>query len=297
MGIVADASVGSVTGVEQRCHKGLVAMSRQWKSYLIMILIAAEVLLITYLDYFMRNTFYSLEVLYCLPVIQAARLEALRAMRRSDSHNPLIAAVAVALVWSVTEAYVIWPEYPWQAFVLNIFTRTVTFTVIGRVLNKLWRERGVAMKDPLTQLASRFDFFERFEIEQERSERSNSPYSLLYVDIDHFKSFNDARGRQSGDAVLQAIAAILRDNSRRIDIVGRLGEDDFVLAYPDTDEPTCIKLAERIQQAADTAFRRHGWPLSLSMGHITETGIRLNANEALREAGVKLSAVREAKSR
>jgi diguanylate cyclase (GGDEF)-like protein len=270
-------------------------MSRQWKSFLILILIAAEVLLITYLDYFMRNTFYSLEVLYCLPVIQAARLGAIHAMRRSDSHSPIIAAVAVALVWSVTEALIIWPDYPWQAFAMNMFTRSVTFTVIGRVLNKLWRERGVALKDPLTQLASRFDFFERFGIEQERSERSNSPFSLVYIDIDRFNSFNEERGRQTGDAVLQMLADILRDNSRRIDIVGRLGDDDFVLAYPDTDEPTCIKLVERIQQAADTAFRRRGWPLSLSVGHITEIGIRLNANEALREAGMKLNAVRASK--
>lgn len=270
-------------------------MSRQWKNYLILILIAAEVLLITFLNYLMRDTFFSLEVLYCLPVIQAARLGSIRAMRRSDSHNPTIAAVAVALVWSVAEALVIWPEFPWQAFVLNMFTRSVTFTVIGRVLNKLWKERGGTLKDPLTQLASRFDFFERFEIEQERSERSCSPYSLLYIDVDHFKSFNDERGHQTGDAALQALASILRENSRRIDIVGRIGGDEFVLAYPDTDESTCIKLVERIQQAADKAFRRRGWPITLSVVHLTQTGIRLNANEVLREVEMKMSAYKEAK--
>ena len=270
-------------------------MSRQWKSYLILMLIAAEVLLITYLDYSMRDTFYSLEVLYCLPVIQAARLEALSSKRRSDTANPVIAAVAVALIWSVAEVLVVWPEYPLLAFVLNLLTRSVTFTVIGRVLNKLWKERGVARKDPLTQLASRFDFFERFEIEQERSERSDSPYSLVYIDIDNFESFIAERGQQNGDGVLQAIADVLRDNSRRIDIVGRLGGGGFVLAFPDTDESTCLMLVERIQHELDKAMRKRGWPISLSLGHVTETGIRLNANQALQAAGMKLDATREAK--
>lgn len=270
-------------------------MRRQWKNYLILMLIAAEVLMITLLDYFMRDTFYSLEILYCLPVIQAARLGALHSMRRSDSHNPVIAAIIVALIWSVTEAVVIWPDYPLQAFVLNLFTRSITFTVIGRVLNKLWKERGVALKDPLTQLASRFDFFERFEIEQERSERSGSPYSLVYIDVDDLESFNAERGRQTGDAMLQAIAEVLRDNSRRIDIVGRLGGGEFVLAYPDTDESTCLMLVERIQDAADKALRKRGWPVTLSVGYVTETGIRLNANQVLKEAGMKLEAIRQAK--
>ncbi|MDD2699982.1 MAG: GGDEF domain-containing protein [Sideroxydans sp.] len=259
------------------------------------ILIAAEVMAIAYLDFLARATYFSLEVLYCLPVIQAAQLGTLQAMRRSDSHNPTIAAIAVALVWSAAEALVIWPEFPWQAFALNVFTRSVTFTVIGRVVNKLWKERGRVDKDPLTQLASRFDFFERFEIELERSERSGSPYSMVYIDIDHFKSFNDERGHQTGDAALQLLADILRDNSRRIDIVTRISGDDFVLVYPDTEESTCIELVERIRQDADKAFRRRGWPVSLSVGHITETGIRLNGNEALREAEVKMNSDRKAK--
>lgn len=269
-------------------------MSRQLKSILSVILIAAEVLAITYLDYLMRATFFSLEVLYCLPVIQAAQLGTIRAMRRSDSHNPTIAAIAVAVVWSAAEAIVIWPEFPWQAFALNIFTRSVTFTVIGRVVNKLWKERRNVTNDPLTQLASRFDFFERFEIELERSERSRSPYSLVYIDVDHLQSFNDDRGRESGDGVLQALADVLRENSRRIDIAARLGGDEFVLAYPDTDESTCIGLVERIRQDADKAFRRRGWPVSISIGHITETGMRLNGNEALREAETKMNLDRKA---
>ncbi|MBU1214653.1 MAG: GGDEF domain-containing protein [Gammaproteobacteria bacterium] len=258
------------------------------KNYLILILIAAEVLGITYLDYLVRNTFFSLDVLYCLPVIQAARLGAIHAMRRSDSQHPTFVAIAVALAWSLAEVAIIWPEFPWQALAMNLFTRSVTFTVIGRVVTKLWKEREFAFKDSLTQLANRYDFFDRFEIEQERSERSGSPYSLLYIDVDNFKALNDERGHQTGDAALQALASVLRENSRRVDIVSRFGGDEFVMVFPDTDEPTCLELVKRIQHAADTAFRRRGWPISLSVGHVTETGYRLNANDILREADMRM---------
>ncbi|MHB1115459.1 GGDEF domain-containing protein [Sideroxydans sp.] len=270
-------------------------MSRQWKKYLILILIAAEVLLITVLDYLVRETFFSLEVLYCLPVIQGARLGAIQAMRRTDSYYPTIVAIAVALVWSSAELLIAWPDFPWQAFLLNMFTRSVTFTVIGRVVTKLWKEREYAYKDSLTQLATRYDFFNRFEVEQARSERSGSPYSVLYIDIDHFKRLNDKRGHQAGDAALQTLANILRENSRVVDIVARFGGDEFVLVFPDTDESACVELVKRIQHAANIEFRKRGWQISLSVGHLTETGSRLNMNDILHEADVKMYADKNGK--
>ncbi len=262
-------------------------MSKQ-NNIFVLFLIAGEVLLITYLDYLGRGTFYSLEVLYCLPVIQAAPLGAIHAMRRSDTQIPTVVAVTVALIWSLGEVAVVWPEFPWAAFALNVFTRSVTFTVIGRVMAKLWKEREFAFKDPLTRLANRVDFFDRFEIERARSARTGKPYSFLFIDVDRFKMLNDQRGHQVGDQALKALADILTANSRRIDIVARFGGDEFVLVLPDTDEAACTFLVERIRQAADEEFARRGWPISLSIGGITEIGDRLSANEIVREADAKM---------
>lgn len=269
-------------------------MTQPLNKFSILLLVVAETLLVSYLDYTQAGTYYSLDVLYCLPVIQAARLGAIHAMRRTDSQMPTFIAIVVALMWSMVEVIIVWPTYPLSAFVLNVFTRSVTFTVIGRVVAKLWKEREYALKDPLTNLANRFDFFERFEIEQLRSERTGNPFSLLFIDIDRFKKLNDDRGHQVGDEALKMLANILRGNSRRIDIVARFGGDEFVLVFPETDEQSCAVLVDRIKLTAEKEFLKQGWSIALSIGQITETGKKRGVNEILREADAKMySAKRE----
>jgi GGDEF domain-containing protein len=189
-------------------------MSRTTSTVWRFILVVAEILLITLFDYKLAATYFSLDVLYCLPVIQAAQIGAIRSMRRSDRQTSTIIGVLSAVAWSVAEAAIIWPGFPPVAFAMNVFTRSVTFTVLGRVVAKLWKEREYSRKDALTGLANRLEFSERFEAEQLRSERSGNPYSLLFIDIDLFKILNDQHGHHVGDKALKAVAEILNDNSR-----------------------------------------------------------------------------------
>src|SRR3989338_2050165 len=185
-------------------------------------LIASEVFLITFLNYRGVETYYSLDVLYCLPVIQVTSLSSIRALRRTDSQIPTLVAILCALAWGFSEIAIAWPDYPMGAFALNIFTRSVTLTVLGRVVTKLWIEREYSRKDQLTDLANRLEFLERFEIEQLRSERSGNPYSLLYIDIDQFKALNDSHGHPIGDDALKVLATLLKENSRAVDTVARI---------------------------------------------------------------------------
>ncbi len=165
-----------------------------------------------------------------------------------------------------------WPYFPRTAFVLNTFTRSVVFTVIGRVLVKLWREREYAHIDVLTGLANRLELLERLKLEQGRSERSRRPYSLLFIDIDEFKSMNDLYGHQGGDEALKILAEILRSSSRKVDVPARLGGDEFVLLLPDTDEQSCDILIKRIEASTKQAFEGRSWPISLSIGRTTNVG-------------------------
>ena len=258
-------------------------------------LVIAEVLLITYLNYKVAGTFYSFDVLYCLPVIQAARLGALHSMRRTDTHIPTVTAVVVAVAWSLVEAAIIWPDFPLSALAMNIFTRSVTFAVISRVVTTLWREREFARKDALTDLGNRVEFFERFGIEQIRSERSGLPYSLLFIDIDKFKMLNDNLGHQVGDTALKTLADILRHNSRRIDTVSRFGGDEFVLLLPETDPQSCEILVNRIDLAAASEFKARNWPISLSIGQITETGNKRSVDVILHDVDTKMYSAKRAK--
>jgi diguanylate cyclase (GGDEF)-like protein len=263
-------------------------MTKQTNLFGRFLLVVAEVLLIAYLEYQEAKAYISLDVLYCLPVIQAARLGAIQALRRTDSQAPTIIAVLVAIIWSMVEASIVWPNYPIKALVLNIFTRSVTFTVIARVVTRLWQEREYGRRDMLTSLSNRVEFFEKFEIEQLRSERSGRPYSLLFIDINQFKMLNDDHGHHVGDAALKTLAEILQENSRRVDTVSRFGGDEFVLLFPDTEVKECEMLANRIVQAAEQEFQKQGWKISLSIGHVTETGKEHSADEVLRRADSKM---------
>lgn len=258
-------------------------------------LVGAEVALITYLDYALAGTYYSLDVFYCLPVIQATRIGAIRTLRRTDTQTSTLVGVISAIAWSVAEAAVIWPTYPLNAFAMNIFTRSVTFTVLGRVVTRLWKEREYSRKDTLTNLDNRLEFTERFATEQFRSERSKSPYSLLYIDIDNFKMLNDNHGYHVGDKALKAVSLILRGNSRSVDTVARLGGDEFVLLFPETDEYVCGILANRIKAASEKIFQAEGWSISLSIGHATSTGRAKNAEEILHEADENMYSIKKDK--
>ncbi len=248
------------------------------------VLVVTEILLITFWNYKLSGAYYSLDALYCLPIIQAARIGAIRSQRHSDSQIAALVGITSAVVWSVAEAAVVWPNYPLDAFAMNIFTRGVTFTVLGRVLTKLWNERDYLRKDALTGLANRLEFTERFAAERLRSDWSNGPYSLLFIDIDQFKMLICSHGSHVGDEVLKAVSSILRVNSRIVDTVARIGENKFVLLLPETNEYICRVLGMRIKSASDKKFQAKGWFISLSIGHVTVIGSARSFDEILHEA-------------
>lgn len=134
------------------------------------LLIAAEVFLISALSYAAGRYLpgdlrphLSLDVLYCLPIIHAARLSALRAENTSGTKAAVFIGTVVALVWSMAEAGVIWPNFPWDAFALNVLTRSVVFTVVARVLLKLWREREIARRKVAEQSRTADAFLKKRE--------------------------------------------------------------------------------------------------------------------------------------
>jgi diguanylate cyclase (GGDEF)-like protein len=260
-------------------------------------LIVLEVLFITVLDYYMASSFYSLDVLYCLPVIQTARLGALQKQRDNDSHTLSIVAIFCAVAWSLAEAAVTWPNFPISAFLMNVVTRSVTFTIIGRVITKIRKDKQYSRKDWLTGLPDRTEFIKWFEIKQAQSEKSGRPFSLIAINIDGFRAFNDQHGYQDGDRALVMLANTLLQNSRSEDTASRTGSDEFLLLLSDTDEKTCAFLSDRIVQAARAGFKKDGWDLSLSYGKVTATGNSSSVDELLRAAAESMYKGKEDRKR
>lgn len=107
----------------------------------------------------------------------------------------------------------------------------------------------LAREDPLTGLANRRYFDERLNLEWNRCQREKQPLSVILLDIDYFKQYNDLYGHQAGDHCLTLIArALKKEASRPAELVGRYGGEEFILLYPNIDAAQIKNTLVRIQQ-------------------------------------------------
>ncbi|UAK23136.1 GGDEF domain-containing protein [Sphingomonas nostoxanthinifaciens] len=116
---------------------------------------------------------------------------------------------------------------------------------------------ALSFEDGLTRTANRRRFDERLEAEWETARRGARPLSMILLDIDHFKRFNDRYGHVRGDECLVTVAAALRKIGRAQDVVARFGGEEFVLLLPDTDEATALDLARTCRHAIEALAIPH----------------------------------------
>ena len=109
--------------------------------------------------------------------------------------------------------------------------------------------RALAVTDGLTGIKNRAAFDDRFAEEFDRARRNGRVLSVLMLDVDRFKQYNDAFGHPSGDEVLRAVARLLQRTARQTDFVARYGGEEFAVLLPDTDRDGAMSLAERFRQA------------------------------------------------
>ncbi len=108
--------------------------------------------------------------------------------------------------------------------------------------------RLLATTDPLTGLANRRHLIERAERELLRLQRFGNPFSLMTLDVDHFKRINDTYGHACGDRALCALAATCIGLLREIDMVGRMGGEEFTIVLPETVGDEAMLVADRIRR-------------------------------------------------
>lgn len=153
----------------------------------------------------------------------------------------------------------------------------------------------LARTDALTGIVNRRAFDEELEREVARSRRNAQPVSLIILDVDHFKAFNDFHGHPEGDICLKRVANILRAQVRRgADLLARYGGEEFCVVLPDTDEDGALVFAEELRSAIEAAGIEHGaseaGQVTASLGVATlPAGVTgLSASDLLKMADIAL---------
>lgn len=109
--------------------------------------------------------------------------------------------------------------------------------------------KELSQTDALTSLANRRCLMEILAVEYERSQRNITPFSLLMIDLDHFKKINDTYGHQEGDVVLRSLSELMLSHLRQYDTAARFGGEEFSLVLPETDPVEAAGVAERMRKA------------------------------------------------
>ena len=143
--------------------------------------------------------------------------------------------------------------------------------VIAENYGELLKVERHAKTDALTGLSNRHTMEENFLREITRCETDDEPISLIMIDIDNFKVFNDQFGHIAGDRVLSAVASILRHQFRPRDILVRFGGDEFAVLLPEVDEKHALAVADRVREAVcgttgDGSDSLITIPIKISMG-------------------------------
>lgn len=220
----------------------------------------------------------SLSFLYLIPVSMAAwRL----------GHKPSYAVSAFsALIWLLAvllggEKY----SSAWIPF-WNAGTRGLIFALVGYLLSELRQtvlvEQNLSRTDALTGVLNRRAFLSVVEGELSRVKRFQRPVTLLYVDIDNFKSLNDEKGHYAGDQVLEIVAQTILKNIRAVDAVARLGGDEFAVLLPETGEAGAKTLAPRLRWHLLAEMAKYNWPVTFSIGALTCHESLHNVEETIR---------------
>ena len=202
----------------------------------------------TALEVYKRYTDMQMKLQGKMRLEQSRMLEYESEIRRRDFENRQLRADAQAKQLQVVALERV---RHWQA--LSLLLAALFVALLGSLAWRQWKKsrslRNQAMTDPLTSVASRIGIEHEIEQAIEHAARTDSPLSLLMLDLDHFKSINDRFGHATGDRVLRDVAATWHTQLRGRDPLGRIGGEEFVVVCKETSLDQALLVAARLREA------------------------------------------------
>jgi len=173
---------------------------------------------------------------------------------------------------------------------ITLWNRRLKDEILKRVQVEKQLEQ-MAMTDVLTSLLNRRAFLNRAKEEIQQSIRYHHPLSLMMIDLDHFKNINDTYGHSTGDQLLCFAAETLKNNIRNVDILARLGGEEFGIMMPDTKLMSAVELAERLRSVVEStpyAVEGHETGLTVSIGVASTNEAQQEIDALLKDADIAL---------
>jgi diguanylate cyclase (GGDEF)-like protein len=191
----------------------------------------------------------------------------------TDGQMGLVLAFASTVTWFIADfsaglTYSHPSTYVWNAVLRLAFYLVVSW--LGSTLKRTYKlNQELARTDYVTGAISVRFFYELARLEMNRAQRGHHPFTLVYIDLDNFKSINDRLGHSTGDRVLRSVTDSIRQQVRPADILARLGGDEFALLMPETDEDAAKKVIGRIHSFLVNEMLRNSWMVTFSVGVVT----------------------------
>jgi len=197
--------------------------------------------------------------LWCYPTILLFTFALSR--RMANASSILLLLIVSALVY-----HYIGLAYTIRFFVTLTLTIVLANIILSIIVDLHRRLLDQAMVDPLTGVFNRRHMERTLRDAIERKRRSSASASLLLIDVDHFKRINDRFGHATGDSVLKGIASLVSKRARKLDLLFRIGGEEFILLLPDAQEEAAAVVAEQLRASVAESPLVEGQQITVSIG-------------------------------
>jgi diguanylate cyclase (GGDEF)-like protein len=247
------------------------------------------IVLIGFLDYITGHEL-GFSIFYLFPILIAAWCVGKR--------TGILLSFIAAVVWLIADMQITTPYSHslipyWNAFIRLSFFAISSF-MLSTLRTVLENEKKLAATDYLTNIPNSRSFYQAAEYEIQRQRRYKHPFTVVYLDIDNFKTINDQFGHTTGDTLLRTVATVIKNNIRAVDIAARIAGDEFIILLPETTGQSAHLVIEKIRKNLLDVMQKNKWSVTFSFGVVTYTDPPHSVDKMIQRADELMYAAKRA---